>query len=236
LVDGGFNADSANAPPWLYDPATDKWTLAGGGSEVRPRLFALPDGRALALAGQYGTNNVRIGVSIFDPRAGTWVLGRLGPEWPTANFAHLVAGATLGDGRILALGGQLEPGGAIVATVFDPSSITWSPTAAPSNPPYEGATLTVLQDGRVLLAGGTVLSDSPPRGGPTAHAELYDPDRGTWSPTADMVSPRSGHTATLLRDGRVLVVGGITRAGALATAELYDPRTGAWQPTSSIGS
>ena len=54
-----------------------------------------------------------------------------------------------------------------------------------------------------------------------ASAELYDPSSGTWSPTGGMLKARSGHTATLLADGTVLVTGG--GGSALVTAELYDP-------------
>ena len=43
--------------------------------------------------------------------------------------------------------------------------------------------------------------------------------------------PRTRHTATLLKDGRVLVTGGFDGTAAVATAETYDPATGAWSPT-----
>jgi hypothetical protein len=60
-----------------------------------------------------------------------------------------------------------------------------------------------------------------------ASAELFDPTTGTITPTkGNMVDTRSSHTATLLDDGRVLVVGGVDSSGnSLLTAELFDPTT-----------
>jgi WD40 repeat protein len=62
-------------------------------------------------------------------------------------------------------------------------------------------------------------------------AELYDPATGAWSPTGSLNTPRSGHTATLLTNGQVLVAGG---SSDVSSAELYDPATGAWIYTGNL--
>ena len=51
--------------------------------------------------------------------------------------------------------------------------------------------------------------DSDPLAGPLDTAELFDPATGTFSPTGRMVVGSEAHVATLLADGRVLVIGGI---------------------------
>ena len=63
-----------------------------------------------------------------------------------------------------------------------------------------------------------------------ASAEIYNPTRGTWIATGSLAAARSAHTATLLRGGRVLVLGGYD-GNIVASAELYDPATGTWSPT-----
>jgi len=50
-----------------------------------------------------------------------------------------------------------------------------------------------------------------------------------------MVMPRSGHTAVVLPNGRVLLAGGVgTGWSFLSSAELYDPRTGRFTRTGSL--
>jgi len=91
--------------------------------------------------------------------------------------------------------------------------------------PRSGHTATRLSDGRVLVSGGS-SSEFPPPPGLVASAEIYDPALGTWSLTGSMSTARSGHRATLLSDGRVLVSGGGgTSFGGfpfdLASAEIF---------------
>ena len=61
---------------------------------------------------------------------------------------------------------------------------------------------------------------------------------GTWVTTGSLSTGRLGHTATLLPNGEVLVVGGIgnvnPQSPRTATAELYNPATGKWQATGSM--
>src|SRR4051794_29374402 len=66
----------------------------------------------------------------------------------------------------------------------------------------------------------------------TIHTD--DPAEASWHYTGRMVSPRSSHTATLLRNGKVLVAGGADDAGELSSAELYDPVSKTWTATASL--
>jgi hypothetical protein len=94
-----------------------------------------------------------------------------------------------------------------------------------------GHTATLLTNRRVLVAGGQWTEQAPATALDTA--ELYDEDTGVFTLTGAMPEPRFNHTATVLKDGRVLLAGGFTYPAAswVARAALYDPVTGTFSPT-----
>jgi Galactose oxidase, central domain/Kelch motif len=115
----------------------------------------------------------------------------------------------------------------------------WSPTGSLNTNRYDHTT-TLLPNGKVLVVGG---GGFPCNGGfcystVNSSAELYDPATDRWTYTGSL-SRRALHTATLLQNGQVLVVGGanwgfdIDRFESVNTAELYDPATGQWRNTAS---
>src|SRR6266571_5213849 len=97
----------------------------------------------------------------------------------------------------------------------------WSPAPSMATARADH-TATLLENGEVLVAGGT-------GGGsinPLATAELYDPATNTWLRAASMRSGHDGATATLLGNGRVLVAGSFVTASA--KADIYDPAMNKW--------
>jgi len=89
-------------------------------------------------------------------------------------------------------------------------------------------TATVLQNGRVLVVGGSREAESDQLG----TAEIFDPKTNVWSAAASMAYPRARHTATLLVDGRVLVVGGL--GPGRGNSEIYDPKANTWSPAGNL--
>jgi hypothetical protein len=116
---------------------------------------------------------------------------------------------------------------------------TWR-LGAPMNERRAGHSVTLLADGRVLVAGG---ESELTEGDALASAELYDPVTEIWMPTGSMNTPRTWHgVAVLLGSGKVLVAGGCTgwkrdpASGyywclTSSSAELFDPVTGRWTAT-----
>lgn len=143
----------------------------------------------------------------------------------------------LTSGRVLVVGGTNNTAGMYgngasnfptSTEVFDPITETWSYSGYLTTGRY-AHTATLLPGGAVLVTGGVGIGN----GNNTitlSSAELYDPVSGLWSAVASMAQPRAYHTATLLQNGKVLVVGG----DSLGTAELYDPSTGSWASAGNL--
>ncbi len=100
--------------------------------------------------------------------------------------------------------------------------------AAPLTTARSNHSATQMTNGKLLVVGGQ--NGSPAAATPLSSVETYDPFANAWSAGAALASARSDHTATLLDNGRVLVVGGRSASGnaALNTAQLYDSSTNTW--------
>jgi hypothetical protein len=120
------------------------------------------------------------------------------------------------------------------AEIYDPMTGTFQEDGA-SRAGAIGGTATLLLDGRVLVTGGYGAGGDF---GSVPSATIYDPTTGTFSLTGSMDTARIYHTATLLRDGRVLIAGGDDWGdhgdSYLSSAQLYDPVTGTFSSTGSM--
>jgi hypothetical protein len=221
LIAGGSTVQELASAAELYDPSTGRFSLTGSMhvDRIWNTATLLADGRVLFAGGTTSSGSAEL----YDPRTGTFsTTGTMNDPRFEGDTATLLA-----DGRVLIAGGRdvvTFGTGTEKAEIYDPATGKFTATGSMAHSrSYHSSTL--LQDGRVLVAGG----NDP--------AELYDPKTGTFSPTGAMVTPRTRHTATLLADGRVLFAGGMEFSSLqtpLAAAELYDPSTGAFTATGSL--
>jgi hypothetical protein len=230
LVAGGRNSSGSMTSVEIFDPATMSFTVTAPMNVARDNFGAevLEDGRVLvaggiSLDGSPGKVEER-SVEIFDPATETWSFADSFHQyrWDTKL-------ARLADGRILTAGGDSAAGhrGIPTAEIYDPAADLWN-MAQPMSLARREHTLTTLAGGlRILAVGGnTHPQDALVL---TATCELYDANTGNWSVVGSLALARFLHTATLLPDGRVLVVGGrvfTPSFAALASAEIFDPTTG----------
>jgi len=152
----------------------------------------------------------------------------------TSTFRIGHTATRLPDGKVLVVGGvnpRPQQEQKATAELYDPGTGTWSSTGSLAAGRTEH-TATLLPNGKVLVVGGvSVIDDSQETPLPLlVSAELYDPKTGTWSSTGSLAVGRLFHTATLLPNGKVLVVGGGGDATS-SPAELYDPEAGTWSLT-----
>jgi hypothetical protein len=142
----------------------------------------------------------------------------------SASEAHTAT--LMQNGKVLIAGGSSEGGTDFASTqLYDPVTGTFTATVS-MTAARSAHTATLLPSGKVLIAGGSHYTGQYFQ--PLASAELYDPGAGTFAATDSMTAPRDGHTATLLQNGKVLIVGGDI---STTTAELYDPAAGTFAAT-----
>jgi hypothetical protein len=235
LMAGGIDQETSGsavlASAELYDPATGRFSPTGSMAEPRLNHTAtrLPDGRVL-IAGGIGSGDTPDEIKaaeLYDPATGKF--SETGPL-PDASGAYYAA--ALLDGRVLVVGFQGSGSNRRpFAAVYDPTAGRFDATSALPEVLWDTRPgLTTLLDGQVLWAGGEDAT-----GTPHSSAYLYDPKTGQWSGTGSMTQARSGHTATLLADGRVLFIGGALVADGATSAEIYDPKTGKSGKSGSLG-
>ena len=237
LVAGGYGSDTLGSAE-LYDPVVGTWTPTGNLKVARYGHTAtlLHDATVLAAGGSDDGDlaSTLNAAESYDSASGTWSLA---PSLLASVIAH--TSTLLGNGEILVAGGYLPrfvPGtgtvrGALVAApvslaiaqLYDPATMAWTYTGSLSAG-REAHTATLLPDGRVVVAGGGTWQGKYPdlQHHALDSVETYDPASGGWATASSLNTARSGHTATLLADGRVLVAGGDNdELRSLATAELY---------------
>jgi len=187
----------------IYDSKRGKWTTTGSLHTARSnhRSERLDDGRVLAVGG-YGQRGAPLAsAELFDPSTGKWqTTDRL--ALPRAWFGLV----KLLDGRVLVVGGYTGSSSMRTylasAAIYDAKRGRWSETR-PMTAKRAGFSITLLADGRVLVAGGVAET-----GDELDSAELFDPRADSWRPIAPMIVARRNHRAALLPDGGVLVMGG----------------------------
>lgn len=238
LVAGGGVQRQVLGAAEIFDATAGTWTKTGDLNDSRRghQAVVLADGRVL-VSGGIGEEDLLASTEIFDPATGRWA--RTG-AMAKPRLGHSLT--LLRDGRVLAIGGSTPDGAPgdcggqsprpdSSTEFFDPEAGTWAPGPAMDNTRFEH-TATLLDDGRVLVAGG--LGGAAGGSGdlkPLVTAEQFDPAAGIFTRSSPLSEGRTNHAAVKLPDGSVLVAGGSGGADcdiSLASAELYDGRRGGW--------
>ena len=231
LVAGGRdNNGAALASAERYDLASETWSATGSMNVSRLSGFTLTtlnNGKVLVTGGYLTDGGYTDGgtatAELYDPTSGTWTLI---PSMSVVRTSHQAT--LLSDGRVLVSGGLKwewsEPNPYASAEIYDPEAGTWTLIQSMGSPRYNHSA-TLLADGKVMVAGGIVNALTQEAG---ATVELFDPQTGLWTAAASMSKRQERHSATLLEDGRVLVVGADPVVSYTASAEIYTPSSNTW--------
>jgi len=234
LVAGGYGSGGVG---WLidcqlYDPQKGAFIETGRLSTRRDAHTAtlLPNGKVLVAGGEEvndrGFSVLLASAELYDPASGRFAL-----TGSMVTGRELHSATIMSDGKVLIAGGEDAKGYAVArAETYDPAIGAFVPTGSMGVGRY-GHTATALPGGDVLIAGGERI-DEDGFDIALSSAEIYNPATGRFHPTGSMRVARKHHTATLLRDGQVLLAGGEDNNGhALESAELYNPGSGTFRTT-----
>ncbi|MEO5978966.1 MAG: IPT/TIG domain-containing protein, partial [Chryseolinea sp.] len=235
LIAGGSGPNATFMPCEIYDPATGVFSVTGTLNTTRGEhnAFLLSNGKVLVIGGHQGTTTANI-CEVYDPATEQWTeagsMANLGlPANPTYRFGSGRA-VMLADGRVLATGG----GNAFLANgfkaeIYDPTTAVSTLTDVMPDGDRVFHTNTLLNNGKVLLAGEDHGNDAN-------NTLLFDPATNAWTTTGKLALNRTYATATLLADGKVLLAGGYEYINSATTAicTLYDPASGTWTNTGTM--
>ena len=211
---------SANSATGSLSPASPMLQPRSGHSAT-----LLRDGRVLIVGGMRHNQDFYKSAELYDPATGKF---QMTGEMSMGRVGHVAV--LLRSGKVLIAGGWI--GGhdtTDAAELYDPATGKFTIIAKMSTRRARPST-TLLANGNVLIAGG---EDHDARDAALASAEIFDANTLRFRLTGTLHCARSGQTATLLSDGRVLMAGG-GNSVLLAGAELYDPKTETFTETGSL--
>ena len=214
---------SAQDSAEIYDPVTGSFSYTSGSLNVaryNAAAIRLVNGQAL-IAGGSNEFNPLSSAELYDPSTGsfTQTSGALG----TARSSPVAT--LLNNGLVLVTGGSTCEGPTCptnMAELYSAATNAFQYTSGAMSVHRVGHTATLLTDSQVVLAGGNSSCQTDPCTTESS-TETYDPTSGTFSTSQGMTTARTGHTATLLSNGSVLLVGGIASGTTVASIELYQP-------------
>ena len=229
-----------HANPELYDPVTGTFSATGSFATTGRASFNVASGPDISAVVRLTDGRVLFAgepvSEIYDPVSGTFSLTGVMTTPCFGGRPGYIGGRTatlLTNGKVLLTGGEQEDCGRFDnAEIYDPATGIFTATGKMSRA-RDNHTATLLYDGTILIAGGE-SEDCNSRGGcffsgTTTSAEVYNPSMGTFTSVGAMLANRGGQTATLLKNGAVLLAGGYGFAGIgqylgqFASAELYNP-------------
>jgi hypothetical protein len=218
------------------------WSMTGPMSSARFDNTAglLADGRFMVVGGAtppyFGATN---SADILDPQT------RLFTSTAPMSIPRVSHQQTnLADGKVLITAGRnafspfIDPNAKVLDTaeIYDPATNTFLPAMTMTTKRRSHRAI-LLDDGRVLITGGTTAVTGDATSISLKTAEVYDPVTGMFSQVGDMNVARQSHHLVKLLDGRVLVVGGGEGPGLanpLVTMEIFNPMTNTFTPVASM--